>query len=74
MRKESKTVNQLQVLKHKLQVLKNPQKSAFNFSKNKLGFYLLTPDFGQPGNNYNTIGFAYRLVITPKPGLFPIKE
>ena len=48
--------------------------SKYNFTKNKLGFYLLTPNFGQPGNNYNTIGFAYRLVITPKPGLFPIKE
>ncbi|MBQ7673940.1 MAG: hypothetical protein IJT36_05385 [Alphaproteobacteria bacterium] len=37
------------------------------FSKSKLGLFLLNPKFG-------TYDFGYKLVIVPKPGLFPAKR
>lgn len=36
-----------------------------NFTKSKLGLFLLEPKFNLDGN------FVYKFVITPKPGLFP---
>ena len=41
--------------------------ASTNFSKSKLGLFLLDPNFGQDGN------FSHQLVITLKPGLFPAK-
>ena len=38
---------------------------AVGFTKSKLGLFLLEPKFGDNSN------FVYKLVITPKPGLFP---
>ena len=37
-----------------------------NFNKSKLGLFLMNPTFG-------SYDFAYHLIITPKPGLFPVK-
>ncbi|MBQ7674624.1 MAG: hypothetical protein IJT36_09010 [Alphaproteobacteria bacterium] len=43
-----------------------------DYSKSKLGFFIIDPHLG--GNAATTdIGvFSYRLVIVPKPGLFPV--
>ena len=42
------------------------------FAKSKLGFFMLEPSWSnsKDGNNYYG-NFVYKLVITPKPGLFP---
>ena len=50
-----------------------------NFNKSKLGFLLLTPipsyaPDGSKVENMLTGNFVYGLVITPKPGLFPVKD
>ena len=37
-----------------------------NFNKSKLGLFLMNPSFG-------SYDFGYHLIITPKPGLFPVK-
>lgn len=42
--------------------------TSTNFTKSKLGLYILEPKFGEKGN------FKYDLVIVPKPGLFPVKN
>ena len=39
-----------------------------DFKKSQLGLFILEPTFGDKGN------FSYSLVITPKPGLFPVKN
>ena len=39
-----------------------------DFSKSKLGLFILEP---KEIDNYQSI-FMYKIVITPKPGLFPI--
>lgn len=39
-----------------------------NFTKSKLGLYILEPKFGEKGN------FKYDIIIVPKPGLFPAKN
>ncbi len=49
-------------------------RTTSNFSKDKIGFFLLNPKtfkmtYAGATNNL----FAYELVITPKPGLFPGK-
>ena len=41
---------------------------AWRFKKSKLGLFILEPKLGNDGN------FSYKLVITPKPGLFPGKN
>lgn len=38
-----------------------------DFNKTKFGLFIIDPKF----DNYK---FVYRLVITPKPGLFPVKD
>ena len=38
------------------------------FKKSQLGLFILEPALGGNGN------FSYSLVITPKPGLFPVKD
>ena len=44
-----------------------------SYSKNKLGFIILSPEFGSISRYKSNRGnFAYRLVIIPKPGLFPV--
>ena len=44
-----------------------------SYSKNKLGFFIISPKFGGMSRYSSYRGnFAYRIVITPKPGLFPI--
>ena len=48
--------------------------ASSSFDKNKLGFFILTPKLGNNSRYGSYRGnFAYRLVITPKPGLFPVK-
>jgi hypothetical protein len=44
-----------------------------NFNKSKLGLFLLEP---LANNNHSRAGtiFVYEVVITPKPGLFPVKK
>ncbi|MBQ7673072.1 MAG: hypothetical protein IJT36_00865 [Alphaproteobacteria bacterium] len=39
-----------------------------NFTKSKLELFVLEPKFGTNGN------FIYNLIITPKPGLFPVPK
>lgn len=47
----------------------------YNFDKSKLGFYMLKPKSAYKVLDDNIVGnFVYNLVITPKPGLFPIKK
>lgn len=46
----------------------NPNANIYPYNKSKLVLFLLEPKFGENGN------FVYQLVITPKPGLFPVKE
>ena len=46
----------------------NPNANIYPYNKSKLGLFLLEPKFGEDGN------FVYQLVITPKPGLFPVKN
>ncbi len=47
--------------------------NGYHFEKSKLGFHILTPQFGKIGDDPNALGnFSYTIVITPKPGLFPI--
>ena len=38
-----------------------------NFDKSKLGLFILNP-------NFSKYDFVYKLVITPKPELFPIRK
>ena len=42
-----------------------------NFTKSKLGLFIMEPKFGEFGDNGN---FVYKLIIIPKPGLFPVKN
>ena len=44
-------------------------RKANNFSKNKLGLFIVDP----PDLGWGSI-FRYRLVIVPKPGLFPVRN
>ena len=48
----------------------------YGFNKSKLGFFLLEPSWGIAERaKHNARGnFFYKLVIIPKPGLFPIKS
>ena len=50
-------------------------RKLWNFNKNKIGFFLLSPQdiINTEGNVTENISI-YRLVITPKPGLFPAKN
>ena len=41
--------------------------------KRKLGFFLLQPKIKKTTDGYNA-SFSYKLVIVPKPGLFPVTE
>ena len=45
-----------------------------NFNKSKLGFFLLEPKNNTKGTDGNNALFLYKLVIVPKPGLFPVTE
>lgn len=45
-----------------------------NFNKSKLGFFLLEPKNNTQGTDGNNALFLYKLVIVPKPGLFPVTE
>ncbi|MBQ7673356.1 MAG: hypothetical protein IJT36_02365 [Alphaproteobacteria bacterium] len=49
------------------------RRSWKNYSKNKLGFFLLEPQI-VPGQEWIKDLFTYRLIIVPKPGLFPAKQ
>ena len=47
------------------------EKYPVNFDKSKLGFFILKPRDIRFENGSTNV-FVYRLVITPKPGLFPV--
>lgn len=51
-------------------------KATSVFSKSKLGLFILEPNFGTANiaNRNGRGNFSYSLVITPKPGLFPVKD
>ena len=44
-----------------------------NFSKKKLGFFILNPQVVKGVDRCNNL-FIYHLTVMPKPGVFPIKE
>lgn len=44
------------------------------FNKGKLGFFLFSPPNVRAADNSIINVCVYHLVITPKPGLFPVKE
>ena len=44
------------------------------FNKNKLGFFIMNPPGVKAADNSTTNICVYHLVITPKPGLFPVKN
>lgn len=45
-----------------------------HYDKKKLGFFILDPQTIKSGDGESNNLFLYRLVITPKPGLFPAEE
>lgn len=42
-----------------------------NYDKSKLGFFVVDPHVGGSAVTTDIGAFSYRMVITPKPGLFP---
>ena len=44
------------------------------FNKSKLGFFILNPSNVKSVDGRTNNAFVYQLVITPKPGLFPVKK
>ena len=47
--------------------------NADKFNKSQLGFFILNPKVIKGTDGINRVLFGYKLVITPKPGLFPGK-
>ena len=47
---------------------------ASKFDKSKLGFFLLKPKGIKGTDGYDNSLFLYKLVIVPKPGLFPVTD
>ena len=43
------------------------------YSKNKLGFFILEPQWMKSTDGSTISIFVYHTIITPKPGLFPVK-
>ena len=48
-------------------------RKASKFNKSKLGFFIMNPPNARSTDGYSNI-CIYKLVITPKPGLFPVKN
>ena len=46
---------------------------ASGFNKRKLGFFIMNPPNAKAADNSTDNVCVYPLVITPKPGLFPVK-
>ena len=49
-------------------------RKANKFNKNKLGFFILDPRISTSVDGMTNNFFTYEVVITPKPGLFPVKS
>ena len=49
------------------------RKAANTFNKNMLGLFILDPSTNRSIDGYTNNVFINRLIITPKPGLFPVK-
>ena len=49
-------------------------REASKFNKSKLGFFIMNPPGVKAADNSTTNICVYHLVITPKPGLFPVKN
>ena len=47
---------------------------ASGFNKNKLGFFIMNPPNAKAADNTSNNICVGHLVITPKPGLFPVKD